>query len=98
MAGSPQITNQVIASYGSKTSYIANGLQLDQVTLNAIRQHMLTWSARGPLRRGRIAPVLRPHCPSNLVSGETRTGQGWSGFVRARKHPPTTGRANQTTV
>lgn len=33
--------DQVTASYGSMTSYIVNGLQLDQATLNAIRQHML---------------------------------------------------------
>ncbi|NHV30123.1 tyrosine-protein phosphatase [Burkholderia sp. D-99] len=33
--------DQVTASYGSMASYIANGLQLDQATLNAIRQHML---------------------------------------------------------
>lgn len=33
--------DQVTASYGSMTSYIANGLQLDQATLNAIRRHML---------------------------------------------------------
>ncbi|WP_240202055.1 MULTISPECIES: tyrosine-protein phosphatase [Burkholderia] len=33
--------DQVTASYGSMTSYIANGLQLDQATQNAIRQHML---------------------------------------------------------
>ncbi|WP_261309846.1 tyrosine-protein phosphatase [Burkholderia stabilis] len=33
--------DQVAASYGSMTSYIVNGLQLDQATLNAIRQHML---------------------------------------------------------
>ncbi len=33
--------DQVTASYGSMASYIANGLQLDQTTLNAIRQHML---------------------------------------------------------
>ncbi|WP_321793362.1 tyrosine-protein phosphatase [Burkholderia pyrrocinia] len=33
--------DQVAASYGSMTSYIVNGLQLDQATLNAIRQNML---------------------------------------------------------
>ncbi len=33
--------DQVTASYGSMASYISNGLQLDQATLNAIRQHML---------------------------------------------------------
>ena len=33
--------DQVTASYGSMASYIANGLQLDQATLNAIRQRML---------------------------------------------------------
>jgi len=33
--------DQVTTSYGSMASYIANGLQLDQATLNAIRQHML---------------------------------------------------------
>ncbi|WP_420210911.1 hypothetical protein ACN8ZM_07780 [Burkholderia aenigmatica] len=42
IAGSPQIANPLIASYGSMTSYIANGRQLDQATLNAMRQHMLT--------------------------------------------------------
>ncbi|WP_071334364.1 tyrosine-protein phosphatase [Burkholderia contaminans] len=33
--------DQVTASYGSMSSYISNGLQLDQATLDAIRQHML---------------------------------------------------------
>ncbi|UOB56897.1 tyrosine-protein phosphatase [Burkholderia pyrrocinia] len=33
--------DQVTASYGSITSYIVNGLQLDQATLNAIRRRML---------------------------------------------------------
>lgn len=33
--------DQVTASYGSMASYISNGLQLDQATLDAIRQHML---------------------------------------------------------
>ncbi|MGU7769377.1 tyrosine-protein phosphatase [Burkholderia sp. MR1-5-21] len=33
--------DQATASYGSMASYIANGLQLDQATLNAIRQRML---------------------------------------------------------
>ncbi|CAB3747078.1 protein tyrosine phosphatase [Burkholderia sp. MSh2] len=33
--------DQVTASYGSMTSYIANGLQLDLATLNVIRQRML---------------------------------------------------------
>ncbi|MCA7997497.1 tyrosine-protein phosphatase [Burkholderia metallica] len=33
--------DQVTASYGSMTSYIANGLQLDHAALDAIRQHML---------------------------------------------------------
>ncbi|BAX57412.1 protein tyrosine phosphatase [Burkholderia stabilis] len=33
--------DQVTASYSSMTSYIVNGLQLDQATLNAIRQRML---------------------------------------------------------
>jgi protein-tyrosine phosphatase len=33
--------DQATASYGSMTSYIANGLQLDQATLNAIQQRML---------------------------------------------------------
>ncbi len=33
--------DQVVASYGSMTSYIENGLQLDQTTQNAIRQRML---------------------------------------------------------
>ncbi|WP_277405119.1 hypothetical protein [Burkholderia sp. Ac-20349] len=42
MAGSPQIANPLIASYGSMTSYIANGRQLDQVPLNPMRQHMMT--------------------------------------------------------
>ncbi|AOI92143.1 protein tyrosine phosphatase [Burkholderia pseudomultivorans] len=33
--------DQVAASYGSMTAYIADGLGLDQATLNAIRQRML---------------------------------------------------------
>ncbi|WP_243712415.1 tyrosine-protein phosphatase [Burkholderia pyrrocinia] len=33
--------DQVTASYVSITSYIVNGLQLDQATLNAIRRRML---------------------------------------------------------
>ncbi|MGU7812584.1 tyrosine-protein phosphatase [Burkholderia sp. AW49-1] len=33
--------DQVVASYGSMTSYIDNGLQLDQTTQNAIRRSML---------------------------------------------------------
>ncbi|RQZ09981.1 protein-tyrosine-phosphatase [Burkholderia sp. Bp9031] len=33
--------DQVVTSYGSMTSYIDNGLQLDQTTQNAIRQRML---------------------------------------------------------
>jgi len=33
--------DQVVASYGSMTSYIENGLQLDASTQNAIRQRML---------------------------------------------------------
>ncbi|WP_414857533.1 tyrosine-protein phosphatase [Burkholderia sp. IT-111MI5] len=33
--------DQVTASYGSMTSYIVHGLQLDQATLNAIRRRML---------------------------------------------------------
>ncbi|AFQ48366.1 tyrosine-protein phosphatase [Burkholderia cepacia] len=33
--------DQVTTSYGSMASYISNGLQLDQATLNSIRQRML---------------------------------------------------------